>query len=282
MAPGSMKKEVVAIIQARMKSSRLPDKVMLDIQGKPMLTRVIERVQLSRQVDQVIVATTNGLDEDPIAELCRWMEVGCYRGSLQDVLDRYYQAAKPVKPDIVVRITADCPLIDPELIDETVEVMLGQSKGNAIWNPQADAEKFPAPEGEIPWDYASTRLPPPWHRTFPIGLDVEACRFDALERAWKEAVAPFEREHVMPYFYDAPNRFRCIVADWPVDLGFHRWTVDTQQDLALIREIYTRLGGRPFTWQDVLALFQKDPDLITINAGIYHKDYREVDPRRSK
>jgi spore coat polysaccharide biosynthesis protein SpsF len=113
-------------------------------------------------------------------------------------------------------------------------------------------------------------------------LDVEACRFLALERAWKEATAPFEREHVMPFFYDMPNRFRCIVADWPEDLGFHRWTVDTPADLALIREVYSRLGEKPFTWLDVLDLFEKDPDLIKINAGTYHKDFREVDARRSK
>lgn len=277
-----MKKKVVAIIQARMKSSRLPDKVMLDIQGKPMLTRVIERVQLAQLVDQVMVATTSGLDEDPIAELCQSVGVRCYRGSLQDVLDRYYQAAKPVKPDIVVRITADCPLIDPGLIDETVDVLQGQTGGSAIWKPQADSKKLPASAGKIPWDYASTRLPPPWHRTFPIGLDVEACRFEALERAWKEATAVYEREHVMPFFYDTPNRFRCIVADWPIDLGFHRWTVDTAEDLALIREIYSRLGERSFTWLDVLTLFAQDPDLVKMNTGIQHKDFREVDSRRSQ
>jgi spore coat polysaccharide biosynthesis protein SpsF len=277
-----MKKKVIAIIQARMKSSRLPDKVMLDIQGKPMLTRVIERVRLARHIDRVVVATTSGADEDPIANLCQVNEVDCYRGSLQDVLDRYYQAARPYQPDIVVRITADCPLIDPGLINETVDVMIGGGTPTAIWKPQADADKYPPATNDIAWDYASTRLPPPWHRTFPIGLDVEACRFEALERAWKEARAPFEREHVMPYFYDLPNRFRCIIADWTEDLGFHRWTVDTEADLALIREVYARLEGNPFTWQDVLALFEQDPDLIKINAGIYHKDFREVDSRRSK
>jgi len=277
-----MKKKVLAIIQARMKSSRLPDKVMLDIQGKPMLTRVIERVRLARHIDRVVVATTSGADEDPIAELCLSNGIDCYRGSLQDVLDRYYQAARPHQPDIVVRITADCPLIDPGLIDETVDVMIGTGSTTAIWKPQADAEKYTASSSDIAWDYAATRLPPPWHRTFPIGLDVEACRFQALERAWKEATASFEREHVMPYFYDTPNRFRCVVADWPVDLGYHRWTVDTNDDLALIRELYVRLGEKPFTWLDVLTLFEQDPDLIKMNAGIHHKDFREVDSRRSQ
>ncbi len=277
-----MKKKVVAIIQARMKSSRLPDKVMLDIQGKPMLTRVIERVRLAKNVDHVIVATTTGADEDPIADLCRKAGVDCYRGSLQDVLDRYYQAAKPHQPNIVVRITADCPLIDPGLIDETVDVMFGLEGRTAIWKPQGKAEKNPIKtEDGLAWDYASTRLPPPWQRTFPIGLDVEACRFYALEQAWREATAPFEREHVMPYFYDVPDRFRCIVADWPVDLGFHRWTVDTPEDLELIRQVYTRLGNQPFAWLDVLALFEQDPALIQINAGTHHKDFREVDTRRN-
>lgn len=277
-----MEKKVVAIIQARMKSSRLPDKVMLDLAGKPMLVRVIERVQMAKRLDQVAVATTSGADEDPIAELCAAKGIACYRGSLQDVLDRYYQAAKLFAADLVVRITADCPMIDPGLIDGTIAALLGEPTGQTIWHPQGNPEKYPpfSVEG-IPWDYASTRLPPPWKRTFPIGLDVEVCTFAALERAWSDAKAQYEREHVMPYLYDQPNRFRCLVADWQEDLGNLRWTVDTAADLEAMRVVYQRLESKPgFNWLDVLELFRQSPELSDINAGIHHKDFREVDNRK--
>lgn len=272
-----------AIIQARMKSSRLPDKVMLDIDGQPMLVRVIDRVRSAKLVNQVVVATTSGADEDPIEKLCHQNGVDCYRGSLHDVLDRYYQAAKTSGAEIVVRITADCPLIDPGLIDETISALLGGANLSARWQAQGDPKAYPSATTDgIPWDYASTRLPPPWKRTFPIGLDVEVCTFNALEKAWQQAQEQHEREHVMPYLYDFPNRFRCIVADWHQDLGDYRWTVDTPQDLELMREVYVRLHGKPnFNWLTVLQLFQENPELNLINANTYHKDFREVDSRRA-
>jgi spore coat polysaccharide biosynthesis protein SpsF len=277
-----MSHKVVAIIQARMKSSRLPDKVMLDIAGKPMLQRVIERVSQASQVHEVMVATTSDPDEDPIAELCGHHGIRCYRGSLHDVLDRYYQAATEAEAGIVVRITADCPMIDPGLIDETIQALLGQTTGNAIWKPQGNPAVYPPATVEgIPWDYASTRLPPPWNRTFPIGLDVEAFTYAALARAWREAKQQYEREHVLPYIYEEPNRFRCLVADWPVDLGEYRWTVDTAIDLDAMREVYGMLPNpEKFSWQDVLDLYRTRPRLAFINAGIHHKDFREVDSRR--
>lgn len=272
--------KVAAIVQARMKSSRLPDKVMLDLAGKPMLARVIERVSLAHRVDQVIVATASGVEEDPIADLCAGLGVACFRGSLQDVLDRYFQAASQYQADVVVRITADCPVVDPGLIDETVAALLGQPTAGAIWKPQSETVPQPGSPDAIPWEYASTRLPPPWHRTFPIGLDVEAVPFTALERAWREATAPYEREHVLPFLYDQPGRFRCLVADWTEDLGSYRWTVDTAADLEVLRRVYTLLAEKPaFTWLDVLAVYRRHPELAQGNAGIRHKDFREVDPR---
>jgi spore coat polysaccharide biosynthesis protein SpsF len=276
-----MNKNVVAIIQARMKSSRLPDKVMLDLAGKPMLVRVIERVKQANLVNKVMVATTDGTDENPIAELCAAQNIDCYRGSLKDVLDRYYQAALLQHADIVVRITADCPLVDPGLIDETISVLLGNARRHAIWKPQGDSVNYPEPSlADVPWDYASTRLPPPWKRTFPIGLDVEVCTFAALERAWNEAQATYEREHVLPYLYDVPNRFRCVVADWTENLGEYRWTVDTQADLDVMRMVYQRLLAKTnFTWLEVLQLYRESPELMDVNAGIYHKDFREFDSR---
>lgn len=277
-----MNEKVVAIIQARMKSSRLPDKVLLDLAGKPMLERVINRVRRASRVHEVMVATTSDPDEDPISELCAHHGIRCYRGSLHDVLDRYYQAATEAEAGIVVRITADCPLIDPGLIDETIEALLGYQTGEAIWKPQGNPAIYPAPTVEdIPWDYASTRLPPPWNRTFPIGLDVEVFTYTALARAWREAKLPFEREHVLPYLYEEPNRFRCLVADWTEDLGEYRWTVDTIVDLDAMREVYSLLPNpENFTWRDVVELYRKRPRLAFINAGVYHKDFRETDSRR--
>jgi spore coat polysaccharide biosynthesis protein SpsF len=273
--------KTIAIIQARMKSSRLPDKVMLDIAGKPMLQWVVERTARAKLVDQVVVATTSGADENPIALLCEKLNIACFRGSLRDVLDRYYQCSIQYSPDIVVRITADCPVIDPDLIDETISVMIGISEGNGLWKPQGNPRIYPATTvSGIPWDYAATRLPPPWSRTYPIGLDVEAFTFASLERAWKEAEAQHEREHVLPYLYEVENRFRCIIGSYKKDYGQYRWTVDTQPDLDLIRQIYQKLGRDDFTWLDVLALVQSNTEMSIMNAGIPHKTYLDVDERK--
>jgi len=178
---------IIGIIQARMSSKRLPGKVMRDICGKTMLERVLSRAQQAHSLSQVIIATTTDPSDDPIAEFCQKIGCECFRGSLHDVLDRFYQAAKHYQADVVVRFTADCPLLDPELIDLTVQSFL-----------QANA------------DFAANRLPPPFKRTYPIGLDTEVCSFAALERAWKEAEQVYEREHVMPYLYDQEGRFKVL------------------------------------------------------------------------
>lgn len=247
----------IAIIQARMSSSRLPGKVLQDIAGKPMLVRVVERTRRARTVDGVLIATTTDPLDDPIEALCRERGFPVYRGSMYDVLDRFYQAACQAKADVIVRVTADCPVIDPGVIDQTVEAFLQQGV-----------------------DFACNRLPPPARRTFPIGLDTEVCSFAALERAWKEARLPFEREHVMPYFYDLPGRFKTLVIDYEQDYGAYRWTVDTAEDLRLLREIYARFeGDDAFTWLDVLHLVEREPQLSAINAGVQHKTGTDVDER---
>jgi spore coat polysaccharide biosynthesis protein SpsF len=174
-----MKPCVVAIIQGRMSSSRLPGKILADIAGQPMLTRVFTRTSRAKTLDEVIFATTIDASDDPVAEYCDFSGIPFTRGSLFDVLDRYYQTAKQAKADVVVRITADCPMIDPALIDDAVNTLL-----------------------EDEYDFVCNRLPPPWSRTYPIGLDVEACTFKVLEKAWKEAKEPQHREHAMPYFYE--------------------------------------------------------------------------------
>ncbi len=251
---------IVAIIQARMSSSRLPGKVLLDIEGKPMLQRVVERVKKVKEIDEVLVATTVNPADDPIENFCKTHGVRIYRGDQFDVLDRYYQAAKEAEADVIIRITADCPLIDPGEIDILLKEFINRKV-----------------------DFAANRLPPPWHRTFPIGLDVEIASFAALERAWKEATETHDREHVMPYLYEAEGRFDIYYHNTEPDYGEMRWTVDTQQDIDAVRMIYHSLPDKEhFTWHDVLDLVQEHPDLSAMNAGVRHKAFNEVDDRMLK
>ena len=272
--PNAMK--VVAIIQARMSASRLPGKVLLDIGGEPMLARVLERTRRSQGVDQVLVATSQEQADDPIEAFCTQRRYSCFRGSLHDVLDRYYQAAKSHSAEIVVRITADCPIIDPLVIDQTLMAFYGKGP-NLI--TETDPERSLFKSEPVPaWDFAANRLPPPWKRTFPIGLDTEVCTFTALEIAWHEADQPHQREHVMPYLYEQDHRFRILLVKHDPDLGDLRWTVDTPQDLELLRQVYKRFSGRDdFSWLAVLELFKSEPELAKINAGIPHKDYLDVE-----
>jgi len=271
----------IAIIQARMDSSRLPGKVLLDIGGQPMLGRVVERVRRASTVSQAVVATTIDASDDPVEHFCRENAYPCTRGSAQDVLDRYYQAAQIFEADIVVRVTADCPVIDPDLIDDAVRALFEHNVVSVQGSGVNDQN--PSPFTSYPstaFDFVANRLPPPWGRTYPIGLDVEACTFSGLETAWKEATLPHQREHVMPFFYDHPERFRIRLLNHAEDVGAYRWTVDTPQDLELLRLIYSRFAGRDdFSWLEVLELFKQEPGLGQINDRVRHKDYREVDER---
>jgi spore coat polysaccharide biosynthesis protein SpsF len=273
----------IAIIQARRAASRLPDKVLLDIAGEPMLVRVVERTRRAKTLDGVVVATTSDPSDAAIEALCLQRGYAVTRGSMYDVLDRYYQAARLYAADVVVRITADCPVIDPDVIDETVRALFG-AQDPASGSEEKVIENILTPNSEflIPvFDFTANRLPPPWKRTYPIGLDTEVVTFAALETAWKQAVQPHQREHVMPFFYEQPERFRTRLVDYSRDLGALRWTVDTAEDLALIRSIYAHFGGRDdFSWLDVLALVESQPDLGQINAAVQHKDYRQTDHRR--
>ncbi|MEW5870891.1 MAG: glycosyltransferase family protein [Chloroflexota bacterium] len=281
----SQRTPTIAIIQARMSSSRLPGKVLLDIAGEPMLAWVLSRTRQARRVDQVVVATTTEPSDDPIAEYCARQAVPCYRGSLHDVLDRYYQAARAFGADSIIRITADCPLIDPVVIDQTVQAFRGETDESIRARElgiKGFASTLDTQTQATPYDFVANRLPPPWGRTFPIGMDVEVCTFEALETAWKEAGQPHQREHVMPFFYDHPERFRMLLVDYKDDFGALRWTVDTPQDLQLVRQLVAHFPGRQdFSWLEVLQVFQSQPDLAQINASVQHKDYRQVDERRS-
>lgn len=247
----------IAIVQARMGSSRLPGKVLMDIGGKPMLYRVVLRARRAQSLGMVVVATTAHPDDDPVAAYCRLQGIPCFRGDLQDVLDRYYQTARRFNARVIVRLTADCPVIDPREIDRTLRAFTS---------------------AEV--DFAANRLPPPWQRTTPIGMDTEVVTFDALEQAWRQAQAQYAREHVMPYFYEQAGRFKILLVDHEPNLGHLRLTVDTPEDLTLIRSIYEHFGNSDeFSLDEILELFNQRPDLLQINAQVTHKGYRDVDLR---
>ncbi len=281
-----MTSKVVAIVQARMNSSRLPGKVLLDIEGDTMLGRVVSRVARATTVQQVLVATTSDPSDEAICDFCGSRDIAFSRGSQFDVLDRYYQGARLTNAAIIVRITGDCPAIDPELIDEVVDTLRGKRPLASL--PSSDAT-------QISLDFAANRLPPPWRRTYPIGLDTEACTFESLERAWRCATEPQQREHVMPYLYEGvdlamvgsrvsmgvtPRGFRVALLDCASHLGHYRWTVDTGEDLEFIRQVYAYFQGMDdFTWRDVVELLQKQPELMNINAGVRHKTLNDIDDR---
>jgi spore coat polysaccharide biosynthesis protein SpsF len=270
---------VIAIIQARMGSSRLPGKVLLDIGGEPMLVRVVERAHRAAALSRVMVATTDDPSDDPVEKLCQERGYTYYRGSVHDVLDRYYHASHSQNADVIVRITSDCPLIDAVLIDRTVEAFLGKTEPlDEVLSRRSTSLELPPAPGSF--DFTANRLPPPFHRTYPIGLDVEVCSASALDYAWEHAQEKHQREHVMPYLYETGGRFNVLLVNHETDLGSLRWTVDTPEDLELLRRIYAHFGNRDdFSWLDVLDLWRKNPELFEINAGIKHKTLREFDER---
>ena len=239
--------KVVAIIQARTGSTRLRSKVFADLAGAPMLARVISRVGRATRLDDVVVATTDLPADDAIEQFCRQRGTTVHRGSPEDLLDRYYQTARARAADVVVRITSDCPLIEPEIIDKVVAEY---------------EERQPSVE------YCSNTVVT---RTYPRGLDAEAIRFDALERAWREDTNPAWREHATPFIYRHPERFVMHIVTDPVDRSAMRWTVDTPEDLAFIRRIYDHFGHDRFGWRDVLALLEQHPDLSAINRDVEQK-----------
>jgi spore coat polysaccharide biosynthesis protein SpsF len=252
-----MPPRVVAIVQARMASSRLPGKVLADLGGRPVLAWVVRRASRAAGIHQVVVATSVAAEDDVIAAFCKEQGFACSRGSLHDVLDRYVQAAREFDAEVVVRLTGDCPLIDPEMLADNLRAFL---------------------EAQPPLDFAANRLP--GDRTIPIGLDAEFCTMAALEIAWRETQEPHQREHVMPFFYEHPERFRILHIKHSPSYGHFRWTVDTPEDLELLRQVVRHFKDDEFSWKDVLALFQREPELAQINAAVQHKGPHDVDPRR--
>jgi len=239
--------KTIAIIQARMGSTRLPGKVLQDLAGEPMLARVVNRVGRAKTLQEVVIATTTNALDDVIIKLCEAHDWSWFRGSEEDVLDRYYQAAKKYQADLIVRITSDCPLIEPEIVDQVVQEFL---------------------ERQPELDYASNTWP---QRTFPRGLDTEVMRIDALDRAWREDRNPTWREHVTPYIYRNPDRFRIHNVLSQADYSALRWTVDTPEDLTFVRQIYDYFGHDHFCWRKVLKVLEEHPAWLEINRHVQQK-----------
>jgi spore coat polysaccharide biosynthesis protein SpsF len=236
---------VVAIIQARMGSTRLPGKVLMDLGGKTVLARVVDRLRRATRVKEIVVATTDSAADEAIVRECHQLEVLTFRGSELDVLDRYHEAARVFAAQAVVRITSDCPVIDPELVDETVRMFHDQRA-----------------------DYASNSLMP----SYPRGLDTEVFTTVALERAWREAHEPYQREHVTPYFYEHPELFNVISLGSRIDYCQYRWTLDTAADLTLLRKIYARFGSQnDFDWRQAVRLMEREPELAELNSHVVQK-----------
>jgi spore coat polysaccharide biosynthesis protein SpsF len=227
---------IVAIIQARCGSSRLPGKVLMDIAGHPMVSRVVQRTRQARMLTEVVLATSTEHRDEPLATLAARLGVPCFRGNEGDVLDRFVGAAQAFKADVVVRLCADCPLLDGAVIDRVLQTFQ-QSQGI---------------------DYVSNNL----KRTYPLGLDAEVFSREALVRAHLEASLPFEREHVTPYIYQHPELFSLRNVMHTSDLSNYRLTVDEAADLKRVRQIYCHFQDRNFSFMDVIDFLTENPEQV--------------------
>jgi spore coat polysaccharide biosynthesis protein SpsF len=232
-----------------MGSMRLPGKVLLDLGGDTVLARVVHRVRRSKLIGEVVIATTKDSRDDVIVSECGRLGVECFRGEEFDVLDRYYRAATSSKAEVVVRITSDCPLVDPEVSDKVIQTFLDQRP-----------------------DYASNTLT----RTYPRGLDTEVMTSNALARAWREAHRDYQRVHVTPYLYENPGAFKIAQVTAEQDHGDYRWTLDTPEDLAFLRAVYARMGNDDrLYWKDLLDFLEREPELVELNRHITMKALHE-------
>ena len=242
--------KITAIVQARMGSTRFPGKVLMDLGGDAVLARVVRRLCRASQIHQIVVATTDAANDDEIATECARLQVSCFRGSEHNVLDRYLRAAEHFRSDLIVRVTADCPLIDPEVVDEVVAACITTDV-----------------------DLSFNDVP----RTFPRGLDVEAFTTATLRRMQDMADRPYQREHVTPLVYERSDIFRTHLVKGHRDLSHLRWTVDTPEDLQFARAIYNHFENRDdFGWREALDLVQSHPELTAINAHITQKHVVEI------
>lgn len=240
------KLRVLAVIQARMGSTRLPGKVLADIAGMPMLWHVINRLEPSELIEKVVVATSKDTKDDAIEEFCKKYNFEFFRGSEEDVLDRYYKTAAFYNADIIVRITSDCPLIDYRVVDKVIKAFIENKVGAASNTAE---------------------------RTFPRGLDTEVISFGALKKCWEETKNPYQREHVTPYIYEKPDLFGLFSFKNDVDLSYLRWTVDEKDDMEFVKKVYEKLyrADKVFTMDDVLVLLKDNPSIAEINKSVKQK-----------
>jgi spore coat polysaccharide biosynthesis protein SpsF len=237
-------------MQARVGSTRLPGKVLKKICGKTVLEHGVDRLKRVNNIDKIVIATTVLEKDNAIVEEAERLKISCFRGSEEDVLSRYFYAAKEHNADIIVRVTSDCPLIDSEVTEKIIQYYLD------------NVEKY---------DYVSNTI----DRTYPRGLDTEVFGFRVLERAFNEAKSVRDREHVTPYIWDNPCKFKLVQYKNDVDFSELRWTLDTVDDLKLIEEIYSYLfyqNGNKFGMKDILNLYITNPMLKGINANIIQKN----------
>ncbi len=237
--------KIVAIIQARMRSARLHGKVLLDLGGKPLIQRVVDRVSCSK-VDEVVVATTKNIEDNALVKWCKKNLVHSFCGSEDNVLERYYECAKFYHADIIVRITADDPFKDPFVINESIDILINEQ-----------------------YDYVSNTILP----TFPEGVDVEVFTFNALEKCFNEAILSSEKEHVTPYIWKNNNDFSLYNLTHTQDISSLRWTVDYKEDLDFSRAVYTHLQHKKcFSMKDVLSVLEQYPNLYDLQREVVRNE----------
>ena len=235
------------IIQARMGSTRLPGKVMMNVEDqKPVLYFVIKQLQECKLIDKIIVATTTNEEDEEIVNYIKNLGIDCFRGNPKDVLDRYYQCAKEYSVSTIVRIPSDKPLIDPEIVDKVISMFENNS-----------------------YDYITNFLPNP---TFPSGTEVEIFSINALKKAWENAKLPSEKEHVTPYFSNHQDEFKITHIKNSENLSHLRWAVDKMEDLKLVRKIVSKIKKRPILMKNIVDLFSKEPELTEINRNVNRKE----------
>ena len=251
---------IECIIQARMGSSRLPGKTLMELENHmTTLDFVVNQLSCSK-LDRIIIATTSLIEDKVIYEKAKILGIESFRGSNIDVLDRYYQCAKKFRINTIVRITADCPLVDPDVIDEAIK----------------EYQKSKC-------DYLTNSL----ERTFPNGTEVEIFSFKSLEKAWKNAKKPSEREHVTPYFYNNQEEFNIFHLKQKIDQSKYRYSLDQEEDFELLLEIVSRIKQRPIHTNDIISLLEKNPELLKLNSDIqinegYIKSIKEEERENEK
>jgi spore coat polysaccharide biosynthesis protein SpsF len=242
--------KTVIIVQARMTSTRLPGKVLKKVLDKPLLEYQIERLRRVKLADEIVIATTANDTDQPILELCDRLSIPYYQGSEEDVLARYHEAAKMHQANVVVRVTSDCPLIDPEVIDKVIKFYI---------------------DHQTKYDYVSSSL----EGSYPRGMDTEVFSFSTLHQAFLKATAQPDREHVTSFIHKQPERYRLSQVAYSENQSYYRWTVDTPEDFELIQRIIEALYPQipQFTLEDCLSLLKKHPDWSLLNAHIEQKKY---------